>query len=71
MAYIGKPVRRASQYQVALRPDEVNSKVHEMSALNMNRDTEIIQNPLSTTKEYTRGSLKSLIFFEIEELFLK
>jgi len=29
-----KPVRRASQYQTALRPDEMNSKVHETSALN-------------------------------------
>jgi len=27
----------------------------------MNQDTEITQKPLSTTKEYTRGSLKSLI----------
>jgi len=34
MAYIGKPVMRASQYQAAFRPDEVNSKVHETSALN-------------------------------------
>jgi len=28
----------------------------------MDQDTEITQKPLSTTKEYTRGSLKSLIY---------
>jgi len=45
------------QYQATLRPDEVNCKVHETSALNNG----ITQKPLSTSKEYTRGSLKSLI----------
>jgi len=29
----------------------------------MDQDTEITQKPLSTTKEYTRGSLKSLTYY--------
>jgi len=33
----------------------------------MDQDTEITQKPFSTTKEYTRGSLKSLIY----KIFIK
>jgi len=37
----------------------------------MNQDTEITQKPLSTTKEYTRGSLKSLKHFLIYNNIIK
>jgi len=54
-------VRACVRACIASRPDKVNCNVQETLTLTMDQDTETARKPLSTFKENTRGSLKSII----------